>query len=352
MEQQLTKTEAGYRAIVMDSSSSLKEFSMDRKKYHRRYVLREEIRDKTVLAIMMGNLVETLLLEPDLFDEKFYMSACVNPPTGLMLAFVEALYQEAKEATDEEGVVGATFQYMAEEAYKRSGFKTKIEGVIKKFGETDAVVYFEEICKVRTNNLTVVNTQDVTNAKKIVEELKNNPITKNLVTLHAGKRYTMLDQYQVEGYDYLGHKFKSMMDRVIIDHEERSIQVMDLKCTWSVENFYTEYYLLRRSYIQALLYFNACIHMRDTNPELEGYTVNYPMFLVCDSINYFSPLVYTLDQSDIEDAITGFKHNNKIYPGVKEIISNLKWAISNDIWNISKSAHDAGGTMNIKYGHK
>ena len=33
------KTEANYRAKAIDSSSSLKEFSMDRKKYYRKYIL-------------------------------------------------------------------------------------------------------------------------------------------------------------------------------------------------------------------------------------------------------------------------------------------------------------------------
>ena len=41
-----SKTEANYRAIQTDSSSSLKEFSMDRKKYHKKYVLGENVEDK------------------------------------------------------------------------------------------------------------------------------------------------------------------------------------------------------------------------------------------------------------------------------------------------------------------
>ena len=31
-----TKTEANYRALMLDSSSSLKDFSMDRKKYYKK----------------------------------------------------------------------------------------------------------------------------------------------------------------------------------------------------------------------------------------------------------------------------------------------------------------------------
>jgi hypothetical protein len=41
-----TKTEAQYRAVKMDSSSSLKEFSTNRKKYHKKYILNEQVEDE------------------------------------------------------------------------------------------------------------------------------------------------------------------------------------------------------------------------------------------------------------------------------------------------------------------
>ena len=36
------KTEKEYRAVKMDSSSSLKEFSVNRKKYYKKYILGEK----------------------------------------------------------------------------------------------------------------------------------------------------------------------------------------------------------------------------------------------------------------------------------------------------------------------
>ena len=71
MIQGTTKTEELYRAVMLDSSSSLKDFSMDRKKYHRKYILNEDIKEKDSVAANLGRLVETMLWEPHLFDEKF-----------------------------------------------------------------------------------------------------------------------------------------------------------------------------------------------------------------------------------------------------------------------------------------
>lgn len=343
------KTEANYRAIYLDSSSSLKEFSLDKRKYYKKYILNEVVEEKDNLASTMGRIVETLLMEPELFDEKFYMSSCVTAPTGLMLEFVLSLYTHTANATDEFGNVSRTFEEISKDAYVDSGFKIKYEAVLNKFIGSDAEIYYREIREVKSKGLTVVTSENVTHAQNIVQELKTNFVTSGVINLISDKRYTIHNQFQVEGYSVYGHLFKSMMDKVVIDHNERTIQVYDLKCTWSVENFYEEYYLYRRSYIQAYLYYQACksLTFKERN-DLHGYTVLYPKFIVCDSTNYFNPLVYTMTLSDILDAEDGFEHKGRNYPGVKEIIENLIWARANNIWNISRKNHINNGEVNIK----
>lgn len=342
------KTEAVYRASLLDSSSSLKDFSMDRKKYFRKYILGEDVDDKDTQAATMGRIVETLLMEPDQFDKRFYMSSCVEAPSALMLAFVNALYKHTKEATDDNGNVGLTFEELSRAAYAESGFKIKYEAVISKFVGSDAEVYYNELRTVKSQNLTVVTTEDVANAEKIVEELRTNPVTKDVVNLVNSKRYSVYNQLQVEGYVLDNHEFKSMMDKVIVDHEQRTVQVYDLKCTWSVENFLEEYYLYRRAYIQALLYYKAAIHFMNNTEEIRGYRVEPPRFIVCDSTNYYNPLIYTLSDKDLEDAYNGFTHKNREYTGVGTLIKDLKWALENNIWNISRENSINNGLVNIR----
>ena len=343
------KTEAQYRAVVMDSSSSLKDFSTDRKKYYKKYYLKEKVEDKDNASANMGRIVETLLMEPHLFDEKFYMSSCASTPTGLMLDFVEALYKHTRDATDEEGVVGTPMSELLEAAYKDSGFKIKYEAVVNKFIGSDAEIYYNEIRKVRSMNLTVVNTMEISIAEKIVEQLRINSTTAPIVNLVNSSRYEVIDQMQVEGYEIDGHPFKSMLDKVVIDHKEKTIQPYDLKCTWSVENFYEEYYLYRRAYIQAYLYYYAMLHLTE-NPDLpyHDYKVERLKFIVCDSTNYYQPLIYTLDEGDMTDAYQGFVHKGRTYPGVGDLIAALKWCVSTNTWNISHKNYLSNGIVNIK----
>jgi hypothetical protein len=351
MIQGKTKTETTYRAVNLDSSSSLKEFSMNRRKYHKKYILNEKVEDEDSKAATIGRVVETLLLEPEEFDNRFCMSVCLSAPTGLMLDFVEALYKHTVNATDDMGNVSRSFEDISKDAYADSGFKIKYEAVMNKFIGSDAEIFYKEIREVRAKNLTVVTANDVTNAENIVTELRTNVITADVVNLVNSARYNVFNQFQVEGYSVDGHLFKSMMDKIVIDHEERTIQVYDLKCTWSVENFYEEYYLYRRAYIQALLYYKAAIYIMNTTEELHGYRVEQPKFIVCDSTNYMSPLIYTLSDRDLEDAYNGFEHKGRTYPGVESIISDLKWAIENDVWNISRENYLNHGLVNIKGGN-
>jgi hypothetical protein len=344
-----TKTEATYRALVMDSSSSLKEFSLDRKKYHKRYVLSEKVDDSDNKATTMGRLVETLLMEPQEFDNRFYMSTCMSTPTGLMLDFVEALYKHTEAATDGMGSVTRTFEEISRDAYADSGFKIKYDAVINKFIGSDSEVYYNEIRIVRSNGLTVVGSNEVNNAQKIVDELRTNPITAEIVNMVNSARWTVHNQFQIEGFSVDSHLFKSMLDKMIIDHQEKVVWIYDLKCVWAVEGFYEDYYLYRRAYIQAYLYYHAVKSLTiDSQSELSGYEVMLPRFIVCDSANYYSPLVYTLSKMDILDAYEGFEHKGRKYPGVKQIIGDLKWAIENDVWNISKTNFINNGILNLK----
>jgi hypothetical protein len=343
------KTEAQYRAVEMDSSSSLKDFSQDRRKYYKKYILGEKVEDKDSSAANMGRIVETLLMEPHLFDDKFYMSSCTSTPTGLMLDFVEALYKHTRDCTDENGIVTTPMNELLEAAYRDSGFKIKYEAVISKFVGSDAEIYYNEIRTVRSKNLTVINTTEVSIAEKIVEQLRINTTTAPIVNLINSSRYEIIDQMQVEGYTIDGHKFKSMLDKVVIDHKEKTIQPYDLKCTWSVENFYEEYYLYRRAYIQAFLYYRAMfILVADEASPCHGYKVEYLKFIVCDSTNYYQPLIYTLDDNDMDDAYKGFVHKGRTYPGVQDLIAALTWCVTSGNWTISHKNYLSNGVVNIK----
>ena len=85
-----------------------------------------------------------------------------------------------------------------------------------------------------------------------------------------------------------------------------------MKCTWNVEKFYKEYYLFRKAYIQGFVYFKA-VESLTVGPDAKypGYTTLLPKFLVCDSINYYSPLIFEMSEDDLQEAYYGFSSRSK-----------------------------------------
>lgn len=342
------KNENAYREISVDSSSSLKDFSFDRKKYYRKYILNEPIKEDEGQAVVMGKLVETLLLEPDLFNKRFFISSCAFPPTGLMLEFVTILDRKTAEYT-EAGNLSKPFKDVLKEAYDESSFKISFDAVIKKFNDSDAEIYYYELVAVREKDLIVISLKDMNHATEIVEELKTNAFVSDIVNLTSSNRYTVHNQLQVEGFVVHGMTMKAMMDKLIVDNVKHTVHVYDLKCVWSVENFYENYYLYRRAYIQAYIYYKAAEHIAANLSEETGeeYSVIPPSFIVCDSANYYSPLIYELDVRDLWKAHDGFDYKHTYYPGVKEIIEDLKFATEYNVWNISRQNYKTKGIVKL-----
>jgi len=338
------KTETvNYYDVKLDSASSLKTFADDRNKYRKRFIEGIQVDEKYNQAALIGNLVDCFLFEPDLFDDRFYMSTCSKVPTDLMMKFVESLYTNTVEMPN------SSFEERSKLAHESSGFKIGYDAVIKKFAGTEAEDYFNEILAVRSKGLTVVTTQDMVNAERVISELQSNFVTSHIINLESDSRFTVLNQFEIYDYEVDGHKFKSKMDKVIIDNKDKTVQIYDLKVSWSVENFYTEYYLYRKSYIQAYLYYSAWISITvDESSEYYGYKVLYPKFIVADSISYMNPLIYELAIEDLRDAYIGFDYKGRWYSGVRDIIIDLKFAISSNIWNISRKNYNSLGVVSLK----
>jgi hypothetical protein len=143
---------------------------MDRKKQEKSMYTVNVL--KKNLAANMGRIVETLLLEPEEFDNRFYLSSC-RCITGLMLSLLKHYTKLLKAVTDEDGMVNADFNELTQEAYKLSGFKIKYEAVMGKFIDSDAEVYYNEIRTVRSRNLTVITLQELVILKKNCRRIKN-----------------------------------------------------------------------------------------------------------------------------------------------------------------------------------
>ena len=343
------KTEREYRAIPVDSASTLKEFAISPYKYYKRYVLGEKLEDEEESrATLIGSIVHCLLLEPHVFDEKFYVSTCEDKPTEKMLEFVNALYKHTLLATDEDGNVTKDFSFIAMDAYNDSGFKWKFETVIEKFSGVSED-YYAELLATRPRNISVVSGADQRIAEQICNALKNDEFLYEIMNQEDTEDITVLNEVKLEGPKFIifGLLLKGMVDKMILNHKIKKISIYDLKITWDNENFFEGYYLKRRSYIQAFIYWQLVQIWAEENG-YEDYEIEYPKFIVADSQNFYKPLTYVLNSEDIKGAVEGFNYKGKFYKGTLDIITDLKWAIEKNEWQMTRENFLARGIVSFK----
>lgn len=357
-------TEAQYRALEIDSYSSIKVFIEDRKKYYKKFVLKEPVRDGDTPSTVFGSLVDCLLFSPDEFDSRFAISIS-DVPTGQYGKLVGELMKITTRSTTEEGEVIRELEDMLEEAYNnvrydRNGnivdFKRdSFQKVLEKFVGSEYEIYYRLLRE--SHGKEVVEPTMVENALRVIAELRTNHVTATIINMENSDNITVHKQFPIIGNlkEALGEnvtedeaKAKCLVDKLIIDHEAKEIHIYDLKTAWDNEGEFLNNYFKYKYYIQAALYWYLVVEWAKTEENLKSYKVRFPAFIVAESSNYKNPLIYTTDSSNISQGLRGFVIKDKYYLGVVKAVKDIIWHKRTGIWNISKENYDNNGIVKIR----
>jgi hypothetical protein len=347
-------SEKEYRLLDRDSYSSLACFVNDRRKYYRKYILKEVGVDGTTgKSLVYGSLVDCLLFTPSDFDDRFVVID-FEMPTPQMKLFTENL---AKRKIENDNLTQgrredakAIFQWAYNDTkYNETGeevaFKRQdLDTTFKKFEES-CMNYYNFLLDTWGEGKMIVDTEMLSKAEEAVKRLRYSTVTGIIINQESDFRYEVYKQLIVL-FKIKGRPFKSMLDEVIIDHESKTIQPYDLKTSSSVEEFVNSY-LKFSYYIQAGVYYQACAAWK-SQVGLDDYTVLPIKFIVIDNSNYLDPLIYTTDVSNLRQSLFGFEIGGKRYKGVIDIIDDLSWHCDNDVWGISRQNYDNRGIVNLK----
>src|SRR5581483_6503604 len=242
-------TEKEYRALDIDSYSSLKVFIEDRKKYYKKFILKEVVREEESDELRFGSLVDCLLFTPEEFDSRYALSVS-KVPTGQWGKLMDELWAVTLANLNANGEVTKEVEVMLEEAYnnvkfdRRTGeavaFKREsLEKVKEKFPGSDAEMYYRQLRE--SHGKTIIELQELENAQAVVQELRTNDFTKDIINLVTDERYEVYNQFPIIGEldgdltKTVGYKLKCLVDKLIIDHKRKMIFIYDLKTAWDNE---------------------------------------------------------------------------------------------------------------------
>ena len=331
------------------SYSAIKTFDTDRKKFYSEFVLGESRKESESVSTLLGSLVHCLLAEQN-FEDKFHLLSAIEPK-GQMKELVDALFKRTvKSLVDgkpSEDFITLFTDAVQEVKYDGAGkevaFKGKdLEKIVVLFEGTDAEIYYKEL--LQTIGKSVVTVSLVTKAEQIVEKLRGHSYTYEYANARTGGSIDVFNELTIL-FEIDGVPYKSMVDKVIVDHETKTITPLDWKTSWDSEEPQRAY-LKFGYYLQAGLYDYALRTWAEEH-NLTDYTLLPMKYIFCDTAGFATPVVLDLTQDDIMAAWTGFKLRGYQYRGLKELMKDIAWHVDTGNWSESKEIFDAKGHLSL-----
>lgn len=353
-------TEKEYRKTDILSYSSLKEFSNNRRKFYKKYILKEkvdELSEDDNENLLLGSMVDGLLTLSDEELEKKFVILNGEREKGQMLELGNEIWKVTKDNLDEENKLKIDFLNIFDIAlnnikYDREGneicFKgKKSDDILLKFYESKEKKFYDK--RLENVNSIIITMDDYNTALAIKNTLYNTPWSRDIVNKYCSPEECENIFQMTIMHEMNGIPLKSMIDIMKIDHVNKIIYPYDLKVSYFINDFAYSY-LKNKYFIQLGVYNNAVEEFKNNSDIYKDYKV-YPLqFLVADSTNIFMPIIYKCTEKDLENSLNGFETSNgRKYQGIKEIITELKWCLDNNIWNCSKNVFENNGCSFIKY---
>ncbi len=334
-------TEKEYRAVALDSYSSLKVYAESPMKFYKTFITKEIKREPESKDSILGSMVHGLLASPDgtLDEEKFLVGTIseIDKDANHPSYFAWKIW----ELTDTDiqangGHQTRSFTSIAEEAFTltkwdRNGnevrFKKKeLAYALEKF-EGNLELWYKQ--KRSAYGRILVDIDDVNNAEKIVNDLKSYKDTSWIYTLQNNDRYEVYREMPIM-FQCGDMKLKMMADEIIVDHQSKTVTPYDTKNGWEES--------LSRKYLDSWLYLQGATYDKgleswQKDQGIENYKREPMQFIRVHSLSWYKPVIFPMTEQDLRAAINGFTTKwGKVYPGLTEITTDLQWSLETGNW--------------------
>lgn len=269
-------------------------------------------------AMNHGNAFECLLTYKQHFDELFYISNEDNYSRGSAKSVIKLVFDTLEVYLPLDTLKEPLLLSASQEGYGGSWTEDRIWNSLLKLE-----VFYEDLWKAKGK--TIISRVDYERIQHQVEMVKNHPFTSHIVKSWTG--------FQVPNYfSYNGIEAKRLYDAV------SDTGLYDIKYTnGSVKDF--NFSLRKFRYdIQAAWY---------------SYHQDFPLqFLVVSHVTNEPPLLYTLSLKDLTVAYEGISKGTATefiedmrVPGIKQIINNYNWHLSNPDVDVDRGIFITNGRL-------
>lgn len=336
------QTDIAYRESKAVSQSLIKSLLYGVGLYHK--IAKEEDEETHFL---IGDAVDILLTQgEDVFNSLFYVSK-VDKPSDTIMNIVNYVYtRNPSTFTNITPLLHEAIEYYKYQPNWKA--ETKVMKVLE-LGE----VYWREL--VKCQGKTMIDSEQFQTITKVVESLRNHRFTKHIFEEES------LNQLAIY-FELDGIECKALLDRVNIDHNNKTLQPIDIKTIGDYTKSFKFNAQRFRYDIQAAWYTEALTKWAIFNyPDYEIL----PFQFVVESTKYpgFCPLVFTCSQEDLNSGKYGVNVINYIeiynpygkliverpraYKGFLEGLRLYKWYEENS-YDLDKEIVESKGNLTLE----
>lgn len=284
---------------------------------------------------IIGNGVDIQLTQSlEAFNEKFHVSNIQNKPSDTIKSIVNQVYDLVKEEVGSLADKGLLRDHTSKiiDSCNAHNYQPnwKTETRVAKVGESWE--YWEDLKAAEGKQVLSQEENDL--ISQIVMSIRTNPTTSKY--FETSKDVEILDQYSIY-FTYEGIECKALLDRIIVDHKNKTIQPIDFKTMGDQTIYFPKSLRQRRYDIQAAFYTEAL----ESKKVYETYEILPFKFIVESTTNPGNPLVYTCNQEllkigkfgrkihyFLDDDLSEIMRFDEI-KGFHQLIEDYKWYMEN-----------------------
>ena len=343
-----------YKTISALNQSTLKQILISPKAYveaKERQLARVE---STEQHFVFGSLVDMMLTESkEDFDKKY---AVIPDDTGVSETIAKIVKEVYDEKNNSDDLGWGALENYPEEILKHCNYELyqsrwKDETRINKIVEQGSQ-YFEVL--KNSGNRTIITESEYAKAVNCVMALRSDKHTSKYCQKKSNDPNILIIDKHVIVFEHDGLEFKGELDRIIVNHKEKTITPIDFKTTSkSVLNFENSFWHFRYDF-QAAVYTLGLT--KDKSDRLksyyeDGYSFKPMLYIVVETFLKNPPMVFEISKTAVN---TGLYGNVDKVPKIKEnlegfyqAIKRFKYATENNAWDYPME-YDTEGKTTIR----
>ena len=340
-----------YQTISALNQSTLKQILISPQAYVKakeRQLARIESSER---HFIFGSLVDMMLTESkEDFDKKYAVIPDDIGVTEVVARIIKGIYDDVSYLVEEktlEDYKNEILEYCKYEQYQpRWKDETRINKIIEQGSK-----YFDILKESGTRS--IITETEYANAVNCVMALRTDKYTSKYCQKKSNNSNIEIVDKHVIVFDYHGLEFKGELDRIIVDHKEKTITPIDFKTTSkSVLNFENSFWHFRYDFQAAVYTLGLSLDKSEKFEKYykDGYSFKPMLYIVVETFLNNPPMVFEISKTAIN---TGLYGNVDKVPKIKEnlegflqAIKRFKYATENDAWDYPME-YDIKGSHSI-----